>query len=60
MELISILELAFTLFFIGYLVHHYSIKSIHIGIKLTVYISWLLSFGFIFILPLDIYFVIKL
>jgi hypothetical protein len=60
MELISVIEFILTLSFIGYLVHHYSMKNIHIGIKITVYISWLLSFGFIIILPLDVYFVKKI
>ena len=57
MEILSLIELLGILCFIGYLVHEYSMKKIHIGVKAIVFISWLISLGFIFILPLDIYFV---
>ena len=57
MNFFSIFQLLLFLLFIGYLVYHYSMKSVSMWVKVTVYLSWILSFGFVFILPLDIYIV---
>lgn len=55
--LLQLIELISLLFAIGYLVHEYSDKLVGRHIKLLSFIAWLLSFGFVFIVPLDIYWV---
>lgn len=57
MEIISILICAGILLIVAYLVYFYADKSVKIHIKLLTYFSWLLSFGFVFLVPIDIYFV---
>ncbi|KRX05262.1 hypothetical protein PPERSA_00563 [Pseudocohnilembus persalinus] len=56
MELITIIELVSFLLCVAYLVYYYSIKSISLHIKLLTYFSWVISFGFLFIVPLDVYY----
>ncbi len=58
MQIFSIIELLFILFYIAYLVYEYSMRSVPLYVKILVYVSWLLSFGFVFLVPLDIYYVI--
>lgn len=57
MNLLSVFEFIFLLIVIAYLVYEYASKDVALYVKILVFISWLLSFGFIFIEPLDIYFV---
>lgn len=57
MKIVSIFEIVIMFFYIAYLVYNYSRKDINKGIKITVFFSWILSFGFIILLPLDIYYV---
>ena len=45
------------LIFVFYLVHEYSSKEVPFYIKLLTFISWILSFAVVIILPIDIYFV---
>lgn len=57
MELFSIIELVTILLGVAYLVYYYAQKKVGLHIKALAYFSWLLAFGFVFLVPLDVYFV---
>lgn len=57
MRVFSVIECSVFLIFVGYLVHEYSSKKVPMYVKIISYISWVISFGFVFLLPLDIYYV---
>lgn len=56
MFLLSILEAIVLLIYVAYLVNSYAQQNLPIHIKAFTYISWLLSFGVVFIIPHDIYY----
>lgn len=56
MRVFSVIECSVFLIFVGYLVHEYSSKKVPMYVKIISYISWVISFGFVFLLPLDIYY----
>lgn len=42
---------------VGFLIHFYSSKEVGLLIKFICFISWLISFGIIIIIPADVYYV---
>jgi hypothetical protein len=60
MDLFSLLELIVLLLILALLVYEYAAKDVALYVKILVYVSWLLSFGFLFIVPLDVYVVKKI
>lgn len=54
-SLIIAIEFTIMIIYIGYLVQSYSSKSVPVYVKMLVFISWIITFGFIFLLPLDLY-----
>ncbi|KAL4502427.1 hypothetical protein ABPG72_012014 [Tetrahymena utriculariae] len=56
MRIFSVVECIIYLIFIAYLVYEYSSKKAPSYVKIITYISWVISFGFVFVLPLDIYY----
>lgn len=59
MEWLVILQIIISALYVAYLVYFYAIPSVHIGVKVTVYLTWLLSFGIVVLLPFDIYYSMK-
>ena len=51
------IESIFLFVFVLYLVYEYSSKYVPFYIKFLTFISWILSFSVVIILPIDIYFV---
>ncbi|CAD8073309.1 unnamed protein product [Paramecium sonneborni] len=59
MFILTILEGLTLLFYVGYLVREYSQQQVPFYVKLLTYISWILSFGIVFIIPHDIYYTLN-
>lgn len=60
MEILFTLKILALVVLTVYLIWHYAAKDVSIGIKLTVFISWFMTFSPIVVLPDDIYYVNKL
>jgi hypothetical protein len=58
MEILLIIEIILLILVVGYMTYEYSMKSVSIYIKLIVLFSWIVSFSYLNIVPLDIYYVI--
>ncbi|EGR28925.1 lmbr1-like conserved region family protein, putative [Ichthyophthirius multifiliis] len=54
-----IIQITLLLFYLVYLIKKYAAESIYFHIKAICFFSWLLSFAFIFLLPVDIKYVKK-
>lgn len=52
-----IIEIIVLMVYIAHLVKEYTAREVPTYVIVLVYISWLLSFGIVTILPLDIYYV---
>ncbi len=57
MNIFSIIEFIAICAYVAYLIYKYARKDTAIYVKILVYISWLLSIGIVFIVPLDVYYV---
>lgn len=57
MFILSLIEACLLIAYVGYLVHSYAQKEVHLYVKILTFLSWLLSFGIVLIIPHDIYFV---
>ncbi|KAL4503388.1 hypothetical protein ABPG72_000994 [Tetrahymena utriculariae] len=57
--ILQLFEFFSLLFAVGYLVNEYSDKQVKKHIKILSFVAWLLSFGFVFIIPLDIYWTLE-
>lgn len=44
--------------YLWYVIHTHAAKSVNIYVKILTLIAWLISFGLVIILPLDMYYVI--
>lgn len=51
-------EMACLSVFIVWFIQHHSNKEVSLAVKLTVFVDWLLSFGMILLLPMDVYLII--
>ena len=58
MELLLIIEILILILVVIYMTYIYSMKSVSIYVKLVVLISWIVCFSYLFIVPLDIHYVI--
>lgn len=52
-----IIEFIVLIVYVAYLVKEYSAREVPTYVIILVYISWILNFGIVTILPLDIYYV---
>lgn len=59
MEEILWIELGCLCVFIVWFIQHHSNKDVSLYVKATVFVDWLLSFGMILLLPMDVYLRIK-
>lgn len=57
MFILTIIEIFLLIAYVGYLVYEYAQKDVPVYVKLLTFISWTMSFGIVFILPHDIYYV---
>ena len=57
MYFLIIFEIILLVFFVGALIYEYASKKVPKYVIPIVYISWLLSFGVIVLLPMDLYYV---
>ena len=57
-DIIISVEVLVFLLCVAYLLYKYSEKSVPFYVKISVYITWILCFSIIILLPLDIYYVI--
>ena len=57
MFILTIIEFFLLIFFVAYLVYYYAQKEVPLYVKLLCFTSWIMSFGIVFILPHDIYYV---
>lgn len=58
MEILLIIEIILLILTVGYMTYEYSMKSVSIYVKIVVLLSWIVSFSYLCIVPLDIYYVI--
>jgi hypothetical protein len=54
-SVILALQIILTLLYVAYLIHQYSMLQVNWVVKILVYITWLLSFIIVVMLPYDIY-----
>ena len=52
---IVILQLIVSLLYVAYLIYQYSIKSVGLFVKISVYLTWFICFVNVVLLPYDIY-----
>ena len=57
MYFLTIFEIILLIFLVGALLYEYTSKKVPKYVIPIVYISWLLSFGVILLLPIDLYYV---
>ena len=55
MHWIVILQIVLSFLYVAYLIYNYSIKSVGIFVKISVYCTWLICFSNVVLLPYDIY-----
>jgi hypothetical protein len=55
MYIITLGEFAFTAIFIGYMIYTYSNKHVSAVVKISVFVTNMLSIGLVLMLPLDVY-----
>lgn len=60
MYILSIIEIILLILYVIFLVNEYSAKSVPMYIKILTFISWLMSFGIVLVIPHDIYYVRKI
>jgi len=53
--LIIVAQIVLTLLYVAYLIYQYSMVQVSLVVKVMVYLSWLLSFSIVIILPYDIH-----
>lgn len=57
MFLLTIIEVVCLCVFTAYLVNEYAQREVPLYVKILTFISWIMSFGIVFLLPHDIYYV---
>jgi hypothetical protein len=50
-------QILFSVGYVWHLVRIYSCKDVPLYLKALIFSTWILSFGIVFLLPLDIYYV---
>lgn len=55
--MLTIIEIIVLVIYVGYLVFEYASKDVPGYIKFLTFISWVISFSIVFIIPHDIYYV---
>lgn len=53
--LIVVLQIVIALLYVAYLIYQYSMLEVNPVVKILVYLTWLLSFSIVVLLPYDIY-----
>lgn len=53
--LIVALQIVIALLYVAYLIYQYSMPEVNPVVKILVYLTWLLSFGIVVLLPYDVY-----
>ena len=56
MHWIVILQIIASVIYVAYLIYCYSLKSVGWFVKISVYLTWLICFGNVVLLPFDIYY----
>ena len=56
MHWIVILEIIASMLYVAYLIYQYSLRSVGLFVKVSVYLTWLICFSNVVLLPYDIYF----
>lgn len=59
MNWLVLVQILLSVGYVWHLVHHYSSKDVPLYLRGLIFSTWLLSFGIVFLLPLDIYYVCK-
>ena len=54
-----ILQIIFSVLYVAYLVYQYALPNVHISVKISVFLTWLICFGIVVMLPYDIYYSLK-
>ncbi len=53
--LIVVVQIVLMLLYVAYLIYQYALPQVPPAVKVLVYLSWLLSFSIVIILPYDIH-----
>jgi hypothetical protein len=56
MHWIIIVQIVASFLYVAFLVYNYSIQTVGVFVKTSVYLTWLICFSNVIILPYDVYF----
>lgn len=56
MHWIVVVQIVASFLYVAYLIYQYSLKSVGIFVKISVYLTWLICFSNVILLPYDVYF----
>jgi hypothetical protein len=56
MHWIIIGQIIASVVYVAYLIYHYSLRSVGMLVKVSVYFTWLICFSSVVLLPFDIYY----
>lgn len=56
MHWIVIVQIILSFLYVGYLVYSYSLATVGPFVKISVYLTWLICFSNVILLPYDVYF----
>jgi hypothetical protein len=56
MHWIVIVQIVASFLYVAYLIYNYSLKSVSLFVKTSVYLTWLVCFSNVILLPFDIYY----
>jgi hypothetical protein len=56
MHWIIILQIIASFLYVAFLIYNYSIKTVGPFVKISVYLTWLICFSNVILLPYDVYF----
>lgn len=59
MHWIVIVQIIASILYVGYLIYNYSLRTVGPFVKISVYLTWLICFSNVILLPYDVYFSLK-
>ncbi len=58
MNWLVLLQILLAVWYVWHLVQTYSLRTVPLYLRIMIFATWMLSFGIVLILPLDIYYVL--